>query len=322
VINHEIAHNWVPMIVNTDERRRGWMDEGTTDFNDANASADMYPDYDGRPGEFSSYIGLARTGHEGALMRYSDHLDSPDQYTVHAYTKPGSLLFTLRSMLGEEAFYRAYQGYLQTWAFKQPKPWDFFNYFNTSTGQDLDWFWQTWYYETWVLDQSIESVTAGAGGTEITIRDLGDAPMPATVTATLATGERLEREIPVTHWLSGTRTGSVSVPAGLEVVQAEIDAAGDYPDIRRWNNYWAAAADELPASVQLIVRNALVRTGFELADLGYETDGNLLTGALGRGASDINLVSLEGGVEYVIFAVCDEDCTDLDLRLRDARGST
>jgi len=321
VINHELAHNWVPMIVNTDERRRGWMDEGTTDFNDANASADMYSDYDGKPGEFSSYINLARTGHEGALMRYSDHLDSPGHYGVHAYTKPGSLLFTLRSMLGEDVFYRAYQGYLRTWAFKQPKPWDFFNYFNESTGQNLDWFWQTWYYETWTLDQTIESVTPGSGGTEIVIHDAGDAPMPTKLTVTLASGETVDREIPVTHWLSGTRTASVTVPAGQEVVQVEIDPDIDFPDIRRWNNFWSLEAESLPETLPRSVRNSLVRYRTAIAQRGYQTDGVLLSGSVGRGATDVNTLSLEGGVEYAIIAVCDEECTDIDLRITDAADS-
>jgi len=315
VINHEIAHNWVPMIVNTDERRRAWMDEGTTDFNDAEASADMYPGYDGKQGEFSSYIGLARTGHEGALMRYSDMLDRTGHYGVHAYTKPGTLLFTLRSLLGEEDFYRAYHGYMQTWAFKHPKPWDFFNYFNQSTGQDLDWFWQTWYYETWALDQTIESITPGSEGTEIVIFDAGDAPMPTHLAITLANGETLEREIPVEHWLAGNRTASVSVPAGQEVTEVEIDPNGDFPDIHRWNNYWSLEAQSLPETLPLSVRNGLVRFRSDLVDRGYELDNDLLSGAVGRGASDINTLDLRSGVEYAIIAVCDEECTDIDLRI-------
>jgi hypothetical protein len=322
VINHELAHNWVPMIVNTDERRRSWMDEGTTDFNDAAASADMYPGYDGKQGEFSSYIGLARTGYEGALMRYSDHLDSPGHYGVHAYTKPGSLLFTLRSMLGEDVFNRAYQGYLRTWSFKHPKPWDFFNYFNTSTGQDLDWFWQAWYYETWVLDQTIGGVASSGRGTEIEVRDVGDAPMPTRLRITMANGETLQREIPVATWLGGTRTASVTVPAGQEVVQVEIDADEEFPDVMRKNNFWAASVEDLPASMPLNVRNELVRKGNSLLDQGYRTEGELLHGAVGRGSNDVNAVTLQGGVEYAILAVCDENCDDIDLRIEDGADST
>jgi hypothetical protein len=322
VTAHELAHNWVPMIVSTDVRRRAWMDEGTTDYNGDQAMAEFYPGYDGESGEIAGYVGLARTGHEGALMRYSDFLDMPGHYGVHAYNKPGTLLITLRTLLGEETFTRAYQGYIRTWAFKHPKPWDFFNYFNTSTGQDLDWFWRTWYYETWTLDHSIESVTAGSNGTEIVVRDLGDAPMPARLTITLAGGDKLEFEVPVTTWLSGVRTATVTVPAGREVVQVEINSSGKFPDVMGKNNFWAVEADVLPASMALAIRNDLVRRRGALLELGYRAEGELLSGAVGGSASEQRTITLEGGVQYAILAVCDQECRDIDLRITDSSDST
>ncbi len=52
VTAHELAHNWFPMVVSIDERRRAWMDEGTTDYNspqrtfsrDTTASGESSPD--------------------------------------------------------------------------------------------------------------------------------------------------------------------------------------------------------------------------------------------------------------------------------------
>jgi len=321
VITHELAHNWVPMIVNTDERRHAWMDEGTTSFNDDQASADFYPGYSTEPGEFSTYINLARTGEEGALMRYSDHLNTLNHYGVHAYQKPASLLISLRGLLGRDAFYRAYRGYLRAWAFKQPKPWDFFNSFNTSSGQDLSWFWQTWYYETWTLDQSIASVTAGPRGTEIVVRDLGNAPMPARLTITLAGGDTLQREIPVTTWLSGTRTATVTVPRGREVVRAEIDARGEFPDVRRKNNLWSREVDALPQSLAPAVRADLVRIRGPLLAQGYRAEGEPMSGVVPGRTTEVRTLTLQGGVQYAILAVCDELCDDVDLRLLDPSGN-
>jgi len=320
VINHELAHNWVPMIVNVDERRHGWMDEGTTSFNDDQASADFYPGYSTERYEFENYVARARTGEEGALMRYSDYLDNVGHYGVYAYQKPASLLISLRGLLGNEAFYRAYRGYLNAWAFRQPKPWDFFNYFNASSGQDLSWFWRTFYYETWSLDQSVASVTAGPRGTEIVVRDLGDAPMPARLTITLASGDTLQREVPVETWLAGTRTATVTVPRGREVVRVEIDARGEFPDISRKNNLWAREAEALPRTIPAAVRNDLVRMRTSLQARGYRSEGDLLTGARGNG-TDSRTVTLQAGVPYALLGVCDEACGDLDLYLFDASGA-
>ena len=320
VVNHELAHNWVPMIVNTDERRHGWMDEGSTSFNEDQASADFYPGYSSEPAEFTTYVDQARSGEEGALVRYSDFLDRMDDYWVYAYQKPASLLIALRGLLGRDEFRHAYQGYLRTWAFRQPKPWDFFNYFNTATGQDLSWFWRTWYYETWVLDQTVAGVAPGPRGTEIVVRDLGDAPMPARLTITRANGDTLRREIPVSTWLSGTRTASVTVPRGRAVTRVEIDARAEFPDVARKNNLWSVEAEALPRSLPLAVRNDLTRMRRSLTARGYRVEGEPLSGARGSGTDPLT-VTLEAGVPYAILAVCDDACGDIDLRLFDAAGA-
>ncbi len=322
VTAHELAHNWFPMIVSIDERRRAWMDEGTTSFNDDAASADFFPGYDAEPFEFAGYTRRANTGHEGALMRYSDHLDTPSHYGVHGYNKPASLLITLRGLLGAETFFRAYRGYVRTWAFKHPKPWDFFNYFNTATGRDLSWFWRSWYYETWALDQTIASVTPRYGGTEIVVYDRGDVPMPARLTITSASGDTLHREIPVSTWLSGTRTATVTVPGSIAVTQVEIDAEREFPDVMRKNNFWAAEADALAASLAPAVRVDLVRKRTELLEQGYQPEGELLSGSIARRKSEYHTLTLEGGVRYAILGVCDDECYDIDLVLTDPADST
>jgi aminopeptidase N len=132
---------------------------------------------------------------------------------------------------------RAFRTLIDTWAFKDPKPWDFFNTVERVSERDLDWFWRAWYYETWTLDQSIASVTTTAGVTTIEIADLGWVPMPARITVTTATGETSIHEIPVEAWLDGSSRAEVQV-TGPEVVKVEIDAAGLFPDIDRSNNVW------------------------------------------------------------------------------------
>jgi len=321
VVSHELGHIWVPMIVDVDERRHGWMDEGTTDYNENRASADFYPGYNGEPYEFEGYLGNARMGEESAMMRYSDFLDSQNHYGVYAYQKPGSMLITLRHLLGDAAFARAYQGYLRAWSFKQPKPWDFFRAFNTLSGQNLDWFWRSWYYETWSLDQSVASVTAGPRGTDVVVRDLGDAPMPSRLTITLATGDTLQREIPVTTWLAGARTATVTVPAGRVVRSVEIDAAHEFPDVSRKNNLWSRDADALPAALPAAVRTDLVRARAPLLAQGFRAEGEILSGALPSRATDTRSLSLQAGVSYAVQLVCDENCADIDVQLLGPDGT-
>jgi aminopeptidase N len=175
------------------------------------------------------------------MMRWTD-FQIPGAYVVSSYQKPATVLYALRGVIGEDAFMRGLRAFIRDWAFKHPTPWDFFNSFNTAAGKDLGWFWRSWYYETWTLDQAVTGVEARADSTIITVEDKGLVPMPARLTITLASGQTMEREIPVETWLSGARKSSVAVPAGSAVTKVEIDAAGAFPDVDRSNNVWQKAS--------------------------------------------------------------------------------
>ncbi len=235
---HELAHMWIPMIVGNDERRRAWMDEGTTSFNTSAAENEFYPGRRWELGNYQGYLQIAGTDLEGEIMRWSDYHSNGAAYGTASYSKPATLLWTLHGLLGEERFLEAYRTYIRRWAYKHPKPWDLFNTFNEVSGQNLDWFWRTWYYETWTLDQAIEDVRLVDEGTQIAVADRGVAPMPVRLTITTAAGEMLKREIPVDVWLSGVRTARLVVQTRSPVVKVEIDAERVFPEKDRDNNVW------------------------------------------------------------------------------------
>jgi aminopeptidase N len=238
VTAHELAHMWVPMIVGVDEKRYAWMDEGTTNFNENSVKPDFFPGIrNPHLVEQGQYRQAVRNGTDAELLRWSDYHYNGNQYGFASYTKPATLLWALRGVLGDEVFLRTYRGYLDAWRFKHPKPWDFFNAFERGAGRDLDWFWSTWYDETWTLDQAVAGVTVGANGATITIEDRGRAPMPVRLAITRAGGQTERREIPVEVWLAGVRSTTVTVPGG--VTRVEIDPEQYFPDLDRANNVWS-----------------------------------------------------------------------------------
>jgi aminopeptidase N len=236
VVVHELGHMWVPMIVSTDERRYGWMDEGTTTFNESQGRADFAHEADPSAADRRNYVEVARAGEEGEMMRRSDYHYPGPAFVIASYYKPSLVLQALRGVLGPETFDRAYREFFDRWAFKHPYPWDLWNTFEDVSGRDLDWFWQSWYYETWVLDQAVDGVAPSAAGSRITIRDRGSVPMPVRLAIRLASGEELRREIPVDAWLGGARTAEITVPG--QVARVEIDPELLFPDVDRTNNLW------------------------------------------------------------------------------------
>ncbi|HEX2208627.1 MAG TPA: M1 family metallopeptidase [Longimicrobium sp.] len=239
VTAHELAHMWVPMIVSVDERRYGWMDEGMTTFHEAQARKDTFPGDDAEMSDRDAYLNTARAGAEGEIMRRSDFHYNGAAYGTASYPKPSTNFVSLRAILGEATFNRAWRTFLQRWAWKHPYPWDLFNTFEEVSGEDLDWFWRTWFYETWTLDQAVGSVAEDGRGATIVIEDRGWAPMPARVTVTRENGETQTVEVPVQTWLEGHRTATLTLPrVASPIIRVEIDAENVFPDIQRDNNVW------------------------------------------------------------------------------------
>ena len=236
VVAHEIAHMWVPMIVSTDERRYGWMDEGMTMYEENQSEKDFAPGGDYDREDAPGYLRLANAGGEGEMMRWSDFHYTSAAAVVASYDKPVTLLVALRELLGADVFNRAWQAFHRDWAYKHPTPYDFFSAFEREAGRDLDWFWQPWYFTTGRLDQAVEAVDRSGARTTITIRDEGQNPMPARLTLTYADGRTERREIPVETWLGGTDRATITVDGA--VTKVEIDADRVFPDADRSDNVW------------------------------------------------------------------------------------
>ncbi|MDT0646143.1 M1 family metallopeptidase [Zunongwangia sp. F260] len=168
VIIHEVGHNYFPMIVNSDERQWGWMDEGLNTFTqflaeqkfaeeypEAIAPLDEYPSRRGIPSKIIPYM----KGNQQFIAPIMSNPEEVHQLGNNAYGKPATALNILReTVMGRELFDYAYATYAQRWMFKHPTPEDFFRTMEDASGVDLDWFWNGWFYGTDNVDIGIEQV--------------------------------------------------------------------------------------------------------------------------------------------------------------------
>ena len=241
---HETGHMWFPMQVGSNETRHPWMDEGFTQFDVAQGMRVLYgePRSGGRPNDSESgqrmlYLAPARAGHDEPLMRWGD-LMPEDQYFIMYYDKTAQVLKALRAILGEDTFHRAYREYGRQWVNRHPEPEDFFNTFDSVSGRNLSWFWKTWFYRPWSLDQAIASVHVDGDSVAITIEDRGLAPMPVLLAVTRSDRSVQRITVPVDIWLHGARRHVVRVAGHPDVVRVAIDPDGEFPDVNRDNQRW------------------------------------------------------------------------------------
>ena len=243
VTDHEFGHEWFPMLVGSDERRHAWMDEGLNTFLNFYSGLDFYGG--------TLQTGMQRYAQLVARTMQSPIADQPiltyadrirrEGLGFLAYRKPAGGLILLREyILGPERFDAAFRAYIDRWAYKHPKPADFFRTMEDVAGEDLDWFWRGWFYSTAALDQSIAGVESGSESepTRITVAQRNDLILPIEMQLTYGDGSTEQRRVPV-EALFTSDTFDVTVEPGRTVQQVQLDPRRILPDVDRANNRWS-----------------------------------------------------------------------------------
>src|SRR3954454_10660498 len=239
VTDHEIGHTWFPMIVGNNERLYAWMDEGFNTFMNHYNWDKKYPGEYNRRGDPGLYIPFALSGKEEPIMTPADRIRG--SLSTTAYTKPGlGLMLLLDHLVGRERFDPAFREYARRWAYKHPTPWDFFRTMEDGVGEDLSWFWRSWFYTTERLALPVDSVAvsdSAAVASRVYLRNVGGMPMPVELDLRFEDGTAQHISLPVEIWFHGSDY-VLAVSGPKRVVGATIDARNQFPDVRRENNSW------------------------------------------------------------------------------------
>src|SRR3954470_6686146 len=225
VTDHEIGHTWFPMIVGNNERLYAWMDEGFNTFMNHYNWDKKYPGEYNRRGDPGLYIPFALSGKEEPIMTPADRIRG--SLSMTAYTKPGLGLILLRDhIIGRDRFDPAFREYARRWAYKHPMPADFFRTIEDGVGEDLSWFWRSWFCTTDRLDQAVDSVTvtdsAGVIASRVHLRTATSMPMPVELDLSMSGGATRHLSLPVEVWEGGQQYTAV-VPGPERVVGVTID---------------------------------------------------------------------------------------------------
>jgi len=249
VTAHEIGHNWFPMIVGSNERRYAWMDEGFNTFIDVYASdvfnkGEYAPKRDGEyaPGggnPADEIVPIIGDPAAPTIMTAPDAIAEKYRHPI-TYFKPAFGLILLREqILGKDRFDYAFKNYIRQWAFKHPRPDDFFRSMENGAGEDLGWFWKGWYYNNYSLDLALTKAKyvngSPAYGIEVTVVNKEAMAMPFTVEVKLKNGSKQRMYLPVETWLQNkSTTFTIGTISAAESVTIDPDNA--LPDINRKNN--------------------------------------------------------------------------------------
>jgi len=236
VQDHEVAHTYFPFYMGINETRYAFMDEGWATT-------------------FEYLIGIAEHGKESADRFYknfrvkgyiTDRSAEEDQpiismstqvsgagYGNNSYGKASLSYLALKDMLGDDLFKKALHDYMDTWNGKHPIPWDYFNSFSTSTGKNLNWFFNNWFFTNNYLDLAVKNVSADKK--VVTVENIGGFAIPFDVIITYADKSKTTLHQTPAVWEKNQKTAKVALKSTKKIEQIELDG-GIFMDATPENN--------------------------------------------------------------------------------------
>jgi hypothetical protein len=295
------------------------MDEGWADFMTALTEHKFFRDPKSTSTLLSSMAGSMQgiAGHLGDLPTItSSQFTSDDNYGYQSYPLPSFTYAMLYTHLGEEKFLKCYQEYIKRWAKKSPTPYDFFNTFENVSGEDLNWFWNSWYFNLGYADLSIESLDKGT----LAVKKIGNRPVPVTVKIEYKDGSTDYQMKGPGVWKDGSSLYKWKLPNGQNVKTVILNH--DVTDVDQLNNFYPTLKDRYK-SIKLppgIIGDFKVKQ-FPVVIQVRQEDGVLSASVTNTGLASVLLptedakkfVSVDGNMVFKFSG--DNEITDVELAL-------
>ncbi|TLN04474.1 M1 family metallopeptidase, partial [bacterium] len=149
IVSHELAHQWWGDLITLRSWGHAWMNESFGTYSDYLYHRHDRGDDEGAvdlQNKLAAYLREAHTRYIRPIV--SDRYDKPeDMFDSHSYPKGALVLHMLRSILGDEVFFKTLSHFLHRYAFDAVDTADFIRSVKTVTGQNLDWFFDQWLFK-------------------------------------------------------------------------------------------------------------------------------------------------------------------------------
>jgi aminopeptidase N len=147
IVAHELFHQWFGNLVTCESWANLTMNEGF-----ANYSEYLWFEHYYGPDEAAYHLLSERSGYFFSARGNAHPLihfgydDKEDMFDAHSYNKGGAVLHMLHRYVGDAAFWAALNRYLTENAYTAVEAHDLRLAFESVTGEDLNWFFNQWYF--------------------------------------------------------------------------------------------------------------------------------------------------------------------------------
>lgn len=201
LVSHEAAHSWFGNLVTCKNWAELWLNEGFATFMEAAFREKMY----GRPAYIAKVVGDAEAfladdavnpKKNGLFNRNAGNTSALFDRPATTYNKGGAVLHTLREQIGDAAFWKGVNDYLNKHKFSNVESTDLKAAMENASNTKLDWFFDQWVY--------------GIGSPKLDVKQAYNARLK-TLTLTIVQTQKPDKFTPTAYRL----------PMDLEIVTAK-----------------------------------------------------------------------------------------------------
>jgi len=148
IVSHELSHQWWGDLVTLRSWAQAWINEGFATYSDYLYHRYQMGEDEGAlnlKNKLDAYLREAHTRYIRPIV--TNRYQKPaDMFDAHSYQKAACVIHMLRSLVGEEPFFKIISHFLHNYAFDVVDTGDFIRSVKTVTGQNLDWFFDQWLF--------------------------------------------------------------------------------------------------------------------------------------------------------------------------------
>ncbi|HLW40152.1 MAG TPA: M1 family metallopeptidase [Brumimicrobium sp.] len=240
VMQHEVAHTYFPFYMGINETRFAFMDEGWATT-------------------FEYLIGIEDLGFEKATenfkyFRVERWINNPSLELDIPIITPSNIMtglgagsnnygkaalgfLAIRDYFGEDKFLKVLHGFMDRWNGKHPIPWDMFYSFNDIADENLNWFWNSWFFSNNYIDLSLNKVKASGKKATVQIENIGGMPAPFDIVVKMKNGDVKTFHQTPEVWKKDDLSTTIKLKGVKDIVEINIDG-GIWMDADVSNNVW------------------------------------------------------------------------------------
>lgn len=229
VVAHEIGHEWIPFTIGTDSYTEPWIDEGFASFCEYVWVEHAYgpstlADY--RHYDLNRYWGYVANGGDESINQSMAFWQNNywDAYGSIVYSKAALVYDMLRHQLSDATFFQAWQDIYSLAIHQNVRARTLQQYFETSVGESLSWFFEPWVFGSGVVTLSLGAATLSAGvhGWTISFTLLQNAPTLVRLRVPLAISFSATSEV-VWVWMEASPATVLNLTVSEFPIQLTLD---------------------------------------------------------------------------------------------------